>query len=440
MVTPHLEKIFFHYLLSDSTYIENVNHRFFEGEILKKLFPIVKEFHDKYRQVPSAAQMKEIIKLKGLDGERGGITESQVDAVWDVNLKDYDDVWLKEGAETFVEYQSLYSSVQDLVTYIKSTTINGDNIKDVVQKAKDIINQRNNIDFGFNEGSDFFDADTHRQPTYNTFSTGYPYMDKVANGGFSAKTLTVFLGMPKVGKSLWLANIAASSMMAGNNTAIITLEMAEPIYIKRLGANLLNIRMDEYKNAAQDTATIRSKIKNLVGDGGLTLPGKLVVKEFPTSTASVPDIEQYLLKVEEKKGIKFKMVVIDYINILKNYRNQNTENLYMKIKQIAEDLRAMAQRNSWAIVTATQVTKAFYDSTDMNISAASESSALVATVDLMFGIIQDPLMYSEGKYKLKTLANRDEGYKNSCKVFTVDYPHMRIKEDALTGIIEGGLN
>jgi hypothetical protein len=29
----------------------------------------------------------------------------------------------------------------------------------------------------------------------------------------------------------------------------------------------------------------------------------------------------------------------------------------MKIKQIAEDLRAMAMRNSWAIVTATQVNR-----------------------------------------------------------------------------------
>jgi hypothetical protein len=32
---------------------------------------------------------------------------------------------------------------------------------------------------------------------------------------------------------------------------------------------------------------------------------------------------------------------------MKNWRNPNTENSYSKIKQLAEDLRAMATRNNW---------------------------------------------------------------------------------------------
>ena len=101
----------------------------------------------------------------------------------------------------------------------------------------------------------------------------------------------------------------------------------------------------------------------------------------------------------------------------------------MKIKQIAEDLRAVAQRNSWAILTATQTKQSEFDATDLSMNSASESSALVATVDGMFGIIQDPLMYTNNEYKLKLLANRDEGYKNSYKKFNVDYSFMRITED-----------
>jgi replicative DNA helicase len=239
-----------------------------------------------------------------------------------------------------------------------------------------------------------------------------------------------------VGKSLWLGNIAANTVMAGHNVAVITLEMSEAKYLKRLGSNLLNIKIDEYKRASHDEDFLRDKLKNLSGHGGLTLPGQLFVKEFPTSTASAVDIENYLLRTEEKNGIKFKVVVIDYLNIMKNWRNPNTENTYMKIKQIAEDVRAMAQRNNWAIISATQTKQAFFDSSDMNMSAASESSALAATVDLMFGIIQDPIMLLNKKYKLKVLANRDEGYKNSSKMFDVNYAYMRITEDP-TAIMEG---
>jgi hypothetical protein len=49
-------------------------------------------------------------------------------------------------------------------------------------------------------------------------------------------------------------------------------------------------------------------------------------------------------------------------------------------------------------------------------------------VDGLFGIIQDPIMYANREYKLKIIANRDDGYKNSHKIFNVDYNYMRITE------------
>ena len=41
----------------------------------------------------------------------------------------------------------------------------------------------------------------------------------------------------------------------------------------------------------------------------------------------------------EERKIKLGCIVIDYINILSNFRNPNFENTYLKIKQIAEDLK-----------------------------------------------------------------------------------------------------
>ena len=156
--------------------------------------------------------------------------------------------------------------------------------------------------------------------------------------------------------SIWLANVAANSVKLGYNTAVISLEMRDRKLIKRLGANLLGINMKEYNKMADDRVLMKQKISSL-GYDSLQVPGKLFVKEFPTSSAGVPDIERYLLKMEEIKGIKFKVIVLDYVNILKNWRNANSENTYMKIKQIAEDARAMAMRNNWAIVTATQINR-----------------------------------------------------------------------------------
>jgi hypothetical protein len=185
---------------------------------------------------------------------------------------------------------------------------------------------------------------------------------------------------------------------------------------------------------ADDSVGMKKKLST-IGYDSLQVPGKLFVKEFPTSAAGVPDIEMWLKKMEELKGIKFKVIVLDYINILKNWRNPNTENTYMKIKQIAEDLRAMAMRNDWAIVTATQVNRSGFGSTDLSANNISESAALGHTVDAMFGIIQDEMMHANREYTLKLIANRDDGYKNSRKKFLINYDLMRIIEDPDTQII-----
>jgi hypothetical protein len=431
MVSTHLEKLFYHYLMERKELANIVKPRFFESEDIKKLYDVSTEFIAKYSAAPTKNQLVELCKTRGLQDD---LPESKIELLFDVNLREYDEEWLRESSEAWIEYKNLDISVYDLIAYLKTTNINAENVKEVVQTAKSLINDRNNIQFGFDEGLDFFNPDSHLQPSSDTFSSGYPYIDLCLGGGFYSKALFCFIGEMKIGKSIWLANMAANSVKMGYNTAVISLEMRDRKVIKRLGANLLGITMREYGNTADDSVGMKKKLTG-VGYDSLQVPGKLFVKEFPTSAAGVPDIEMWLKKMEEMKGIKFKVVVLDYVNILKNWRNPNTENTYMKIKQIAEDLRAMAMRNDWAIVTATQVNRSGFGSSDLNATNISESSALGHTVDAMFGIIQDEMMHANREYILKLIANRDDGYKNSRRKFLINYDLMRIVEDPDSQII-----
>jgi hypothetical protein len=239
--------------------------------------------------------------------------------------------------------------------------------------------------------------------------------------------------------SIFLCNLAAQGVRNGYNAAYVSFEMSDRKIIKRLGSNLLGIKISDYNRMAEDPREIRNRMKTVTTDDPFKTVGTLKVKEFPTSTASAVDIENWLKRVEELKGLKFKLVVLDYINIMRNWRNPNTENTYMKIKQIAEDLRAMAMRNNWTIVTATQFSKGAYSASDVTLEQISESSGLIHTVDSLFGIIQDEMMYMNQEYYLKNLANRDDGYKNSKKRFTINYDFMRIMEDLNSEIIQSQL-
>ena len=223
-----------------------------------------------------------------------------------------------------------------------------------------------------------------------------------------------------------MANDAANFVKMGVNTVVITAEMAAHKFVKRIGANLLSIDINDYAEKAKNKDSIKRRLET-VGNG-LTPPGNLFIKQMPTSQATVLDIDAYLSQVEEEHQIKIGAVVIDYINILANYRNPNSENTYLKIKQIAEDLRAMGQRHDWLIVTATQITRNGYNSSDISMTDIAESAGLSHTADVMFGIIQDDLMRASDEYWLKILKMRDgEGKGTKCKL-NINWKYMRLIE------------
>lgn len=226
--------------------------------------------------------------------------------------------------------------------------------------------------------------------------------------------------------SIWLANDAVNYVRAGYDVAVISAEMAEIDFIHRIGANLLNVKIAEYEKMSKTPDFIKTRLSNL--RNGIIPPGNLFVKEYPTSQSTVPEIEGYLKELETTQGLKLKVVIIDYINILSNHRNPNTENTYMKIKQIAEDLRAMAVRNEWVVITATQINRGGYDSSELNMGHIAESAGLSHTADIIYGIIQDSSMLVNNEYFLKLLKVRNGSGKNSRCLYRIDYSYMRLTE------------
>ena len=226
--------------------------------------------------------------------------------------------------------------------------------------------------------------------------------------------------------SIWLANDAANFVRMGHNVVFITAEMAQEKVLKRIGANLLNIPMSEYDEKSANRDLIKRRLDTV--SRGILPPGRLFIKEYPTSNASVLDIEAYLKVLEETQDHKVNVLVVDYINILANYRNPNTENTYMKIKQIAEDLRALAVKRNILVISATQINRGAWDATEVKMENIAESAGLAHTADVMYALIQDANMHVNHEYWLKVLKIRDGHGKGSRCRFNIDYEHMRLTE------------
>lgn len=421
---PDFEKIFFKLSLQKPKYLGNIKRGFYTSEDIDLIHFLATKFYDKFHETPSNEQMKLLIKNDKISGK---VEESIVDIVYNVDLDQYDEEWLTSTAEAWIKWRNFDNTLIDTIEYIKTTEVTPDNADSIISKVKTLINDRNSIVFNSDLGLDFFKPEDHSFEDAAKVSTGYNFLDRALNGGYDKDgSLVVYVGEQNIGKSIYLANDAANFVKMGTNTAVITAEMSAIKFMKRIGSNLLSIDISDYEDKSKNADLIKRKLET-VGDG-FTPPGQLFVKQFPTSQATVPDIEAYLKQIEEERKIKLGAVVIDYINILSNFRNPNSENTYLKIKQIAEDLRAMGVRNGWLIVTATQITRNGYNSSDITMTDVAESAGLSHTADIMLGIIQDDMMRASYEYWLKILKIRDgEGRGSKCKL-GINYNYMRLTE------------
>ena len=441
-----IQNVYYHYILSEPSLVTRFEPDFFSAKPVQYAFKLAKDYAVKYHQAPTVDQLKQLVIENNMQDV---LQDDVIDVLYAQRqmLSQYTDEWLYDETTNWAILENVKKSIVDAAAYLKlnQDEMESGNAKQIVEHIKTMFNRSCVLEFSddLETGSDFWDAESHKQKKLIRSSLGYDFIDFCLNGGGFPGALICFAGAPKTGKSLWLQNICVKSVEKGENNAYITLELPEEMVISRMGANMFSIPSLEYEKYTKDTIEFKEKMTRY-RKSKLVKPGALIVKDFPTSTLSVIELESYLLAKEEELSteghpFKFKNIFIDYLNIMKNYRNPNSENTYMKIKQIAEDLRAMGKKNGWCIITATQTNRSQFDTNDINASQISESAGLGATVDAMFGIIADALMLAQGKYYLKCIYDRVSPQANKKKLFDCNFNFLRISEDVTEGIIDTAL-
>lgn len=437
-----LENVYYHYSLTDPMIASKIDPGFFTSKILQNAYGLAKDYLIKYHSAPSLEQMKELVFLNNMQEQ---VPNDLLDILYaqKQTLASYTDEWLYDQVTNWGVLENMKKAITSAAAYVKLNQDSAEqgNAKEVVERVKNIFNSACIIQFddSQNIGSDFWDAETHKKVgEQERRSLGYDYLDKVLNGGQPKKTLIAVAGAPKSGKSLFLQNLAALVVLRGYNVLYVSLELSEEMITARIGSNLFNIDSLEYEKFSKDEISFRDRITKF-RKSQLVKPGELIIKSFPTSTLTTIDLEAYLLKLQEERNIKIDFLFVDYLNIMSNWRNPNSENTYMKIKQIAEDTRAICVRNELCGFTATQLNRAAFEASDVNTGNISESTGLNATLDGLFALIADPLMVAQQKMYVKTLYTRFTSMSNTKKLFDLDMRYLRITEDPTEGVIDTAL-
>lgn len=329
--------------------------------------------------------------------------------------------WLLQQAETFCQDKAVYNAIMESIGILEEAS---DKSKTAIP---DILNDALSVSFDTDIGHDYLEDSDERYEFYHKRDTHIPfgleYFDKITKGGVVRKTLNVFMGGPGTGKTLALCHFAASYLTQGKNVLYITLEMAEERISERIDANLLNVAVDDLLLLEKEKYTKKvERIKQKT-------TGKLIVKEFPTASAGAGHFRHLMNELKIKKNFDPDIVIIDYINICCSSRLKSGSNVnsYTLIKSIAEELRGLAVEKNVPILTATQVNREGYGSSDIGMENTAESFGLPATADLFLAFITSDEMDELGQLMIKQLKNRYATKTENRKfVVGIDYPKMRL--------------
>ena len=421
--TNEFEKIFLLFSMENPIYLEQIERGFFTVPEIDLLATLSKRYYQKFKKAPTKENLWMLISTGNLEEK---CSEVFFNEIFKKRLSEYDVEWVEQTAQSWIKWKHLDSSIVDIVEYINTAKVTPDNVGSIVDDVKNMINGRNNVTFDDDLGTDFFNATSHIRKAEDLLSSNYDFIDQ-NTGGHSKGTLNVYVGPPNTGKSLFLCQDAAKYVKAGKNVLYISLEMGGQKVHKRIGADIFNINVNEYDDKSSDEDFMNRKIKEFK-ELHINTPGALTVRNYPTSTATADDIDNFIGKIQDVTGIIYDVVLVDYINIMKDRRNPNSESTYLKIKNIAEDLRAVAQRRNIVIMSATQTTRSGFESSNINMGMIAESAGLAATCDTIMAIIQTSEMNLENFYWLKLLKVRDGAGKGlKCRV-EVDYDYMRLRE------------
>jgi len=421
-----IETAIIKHLIYDENYTRKVlpflKDEYFTDRNERIIFGEVKEFIEKYNTNPTYESLVIQLNNRNIAQEEYNNSISILDEIHSSKdeLSKLD--WLIDKSEEFCKNQAIYNGLLESIAIADGKDKNKDK-----GSIPQILSDALSVGFDTNIGHDFLENYTERFEYYHRKEEKIPFdlefFNKVTNGGFSKKTLNVFLAPPHSGKTLLMCHMAAAYMAQGKNVLYITLEMAEEEIAKRIDANLLNVSIEDLMGL--DRSVFERKVLKFKEK----CTGKLIVKEYPTGVGSANHFRALLNEMNLKANFVPDVIMIDYLNICASSRikSNGSVNSYYLIKSISEEIRGLAQEFNIPILTATQTNKGGVNNSDLDMASVSESFALNATCDSMFGIINTEEMRNLGQILIKQIKNRYRDLNRDNKfIIGVDTLKMRL--------------
>ena len=366
---PFQEKLAFT-ILEDSTFAnqigEVINYNFFELNYLRVFVKKIYDYKEEHKKYPNKSTF-EIILRTGLNDSpepvRDKVRKFYAGFLAGGNTVQTD--YVKEKAIDFCKKQKLKEAMLRSVELLKHSSF--EEIRKVIDSA---LKLGNNPEVGYLFSEQF--EERYEIKARDVVSTGWDVIDGMTRGGLAAGELGVVIAPTGAGKTHVLCHLGAAAVKQGKTVIHYSLELDDKTIARRYDSAITGIPLDSLF-AKKDF--VFEKIKEL--------EGTLIVKEYPTKSASPETLRNHLAKLKER-GIDPGMIIVDYGDLLRpvSTRKEKREEL----ETIYEELRAIAKEVGCPCYTASQTNRSGLNDPVITMESISEAFNKCFVADFIFTV------------------------------------------------------
>jgi len=382
-------------LLSDQQWamqmVEVMRPDFFELRYLEYLCEKYFAYFSEYRCFPTQLLLISIIK-DSLSADGDVLLRDQI-VSYLIRMKENpnpnDLAYVKTKALDFCKRQAFKEALEESVNLIST----GD-FENVLTLMKNAVS----IGLPNTVGHDFFEDMEARflKVQRCVCPTGIPELDTkdILNGGLGRGEIGVVTANTGVGKSHWLVAMGANAMRAGKNVLHYTFELTEQAVGLRYDANLCAISASDVIDHKKSVQEFYKKNTDL---------GRLIIKEYPTGSASVVTIRNHIEKLA-LRNFKPSVIIVDYADIMRSTRSYDS--LRHELKLIYEELRNLAMELRIPVWTASQANRDSANSDIVGLENMSEAYGKAMVADFVVSLSRKATEKATGAGRLFVAKNR----------------------------------
>jgi replicative DNA helicase len=371
---------------------------------MKEHAPIIKyliNYNEKYHDIPSVQQ---------IEAETGVELQKPEDAE-----RKFD--WTCDEVEKHCRLHATIKAITDAADHIMSENYGG-----VVDPIKEAVLLSLHRDLGTIYAENPLER-LKSMAVKDLQATGFKDIDDALFGGTMLGGINIVAANSGGGKSFFLANLAMNWIERGKNVVYISLELSEAYVCKRFDQMVSGFTAQDVMRNMEETSL---KVKEYSRETGL-----LVVKYLPPQS-KVQDIEAYLNELELKLGVKFDLVVVDYLDLVApNDTNISMSDHFTKDKMVTEQLRSLMGEKNYHCWTASQLNREAVNSLAEGQKEHSQAHiaggiSKINTADVVATLATNASLKEHGLYRiqfLKTRASSGVG-KVLCLGYDVDTMRM----------------